>query len=497
MPRCKLLSILCALALAAAGCGDDEAPQTGARVRIITSEIDGPVEGRLKLRAIEEAGDKTYDLEPVAGDPGLYAAPGAPPALYGVVSTAGWGMLWGGGGASTPRLRGPEHPATLVRMGRPRTLYLGPADPRLWQLSGSVGVEVKSAATGDEVPFERVAAQVRVHPEGMVSVQLDERHWRAGQAVRALGVMEGEVPTRVVGFVLGDTPYAHLPRLAMVDPAPQAMFRVHLVPPPGVEQVADGTPVRVELKGLPLDLHEDAATKGGTARFDNLAALGGGLRVRLPRSGPRAVFEIDAETRRLQGETWIIATPADAVPWAADDGIGSPVVEARVLYPGGRDFGRVLLDVGGVEADGRARVRLLTLPGPQEWILRHADGRWSHHAVEVPSDQPMLGVSWSHPVAKGAGCQVRGTVSGALPGSRVTFRLLVRPPRDAPVTFPEPRSEGGGGFVAAVSPQGAYEAVLAPGTWVIRVEAPSGRASEPRTLDLEPGTHLRLDLQAR
>jgi hypothetical protein len=59
------------------------------------------------------------------------------------------------------------------------------------------------------------------------------------------------------------------------------------------------------------------------------------------------------------------------------------------------------------------------------------------------------------------------------------------------------RLEGGGGFVAAVSPQGEYEAEVPPGTYEIRVVGPTGGESEPRTMPLAAGTQLRMDLSAR
>ncbi len=51
-----------ALLLVATACADEDATPAGVRVRILTSKLDGPVEGRLQLRALEEGDDTLYDL---------------------------------------------------------------------------------------------------------------------------------------------------------------------------------------------------------------------------------------------------------------------------------------------------------------------------------------------------------------------------------------------------------------------------------------------------
>ena len=161
-----LVLLTCSLTFVACGNGDDgEAP--GVRVRLLTSEADGAITGTLLLEST--AGEhEVYEAQPTADDPDVFESLEAKPGTYYVRTSTGWGMLWvGSGGPGAPFLRGSSHPATTVRMGTPRTLYVAANDPRT--IHGHVtdhwGADWKVAGTGDKrVEALRLADIFRARP---------------------------------------------------------------------------------------------------------------------------------------------------------------------------------------------------------------------------------------------------------------------------------------------------------------------------------------------
>ncbi len=493
MKRTVQLFLLLSFALGLAACGDDTI--AGARVELVASAADGAIQGEVQLQAVDDGVGRVYPARALQGN--VYVAPGAPPGKYRILTTAGWGMLWTGRkGSSAPLLRGAGHPPVLVRMGRPRTLYVASAMPGRWTLGPRWGAEWKRAAEGDRATWQSVDLTVDDLGEGVYALRFPTDVWTFGTLLRVLGTMSDGTVTAIQTYQLRDEKHYELPRIALLLAAVQAPLTVHLVPPPGVEQVPDGTPVRVHLRGLPLEHAYEAKSFEGQARFDEIAALGHDLLIELPESGPDARFALDAQTWRLRQTMHVVAVDPTKLAHIDVVELGGGFTEARVCYRGSSSFGRVSFEPLPAPPDAVERsVRLHTQPGWQEWWLRTADGQWVHEVLEV--DAPPIETRIDLDRADGAGMRVSGQVRDSRPGTRVVFMQLHEALSiEGESVLPE-RKLGGEGFEAAVSPQGGYEAALPPGRYQIWAVGPGGRAGRPQTLPQRPGAQVRLDLQSR
>ena len=100
-------------------------------LQVITGTADGRPDGQLRIKALDDGEGREHALV-ATDDPDVWRAPDATPGPYRVYTDTGWGMLWAGTkGSAAPRLRGHDYPPALVRMGKPRTLYVAIADPSL------------------------------------------------------------------------------------------------------------------------------------------------------------------------------------------------------------------------------------------------------------------------------------------------------------------------------------------------------------------------------
>lgn len=461
---------LLVLAFALCACGGDDDVRPGVRVRLLTGTHDGFVQGRLKAQ-VPERRDLVYDLEPVPGDPGLYAGPDVPPGRYRLFTDAGWGMLWFGGlNASVPTLNDATGPVTTVRMGRPRTLYVAPTNPNTWQLGETWGADYRPASD-PQGPYRPVPFEMKRDDEGIVSLAFGAEHWQLHNEIRVLGQMTSGHVTNLVSYVIGDAKYPDLPRLAMVHGAQHAPLRIVLVPPPGVKHVPDGTRAQVALNGVPFpNAYEDTSFRG-EVRFSGVAALGGGLRIALPEGGKHAVWDLGTHEWRLGGGMFLVAIDPEKAVTVPLPESEDPVTHVHVRFGGEGPYGRVPLTPGG----------LLTHPGRQSLLLRRASGVW--HVV--PATVPETGAAALPLGAPLAGCRMKGSVAGAGPGFRVDFRMV---PDDGAAS---------GGFTAVVSHTGEYDVHLPPGKVEVQVVAPTGTKSAIRTMDLRPGNTYRMNLSAR
>ncbi len=491
--RTYSLALLLLAGLALVACGDDEI--AGARVRLITSAADGAVQGEVQLQAVDDGVGRVYPAKPLGDD--VYVAPGAPPGKYRILSTAGWGMLWSGRtGSSAPLLRGAGHTPALVRMGKPRSLYVASGLPGQWTLGATWAAEWKVAAEGDRATWEPVDLRIEPLDEGVFALRFPAEVWSFGRLIRVLGTMSDGTVTAMQTYQVRDEKRAELPRMALVLAAVQAPLTVHLVPPPGVKQVPDGTPVRVRLLGVPLDHVYEGQSYEGRAQFDELAALGHALRVELPQSGPDAMFTLDPETWRLRQSLHVVAVDPEKLADVQLVELGGGFTEARVCYRGASTFGRVSFERVDAPPDAvEHSVRVRTHPGWQEWWLRTVDGEWLYMADDIEGPPHELLIDTDR--TDGAGVRVSGRVPGAPPGTRVLARQVHEAYGiEGEEVLPE-RRLGGEGFEAAVSPQGGYDLQLPPGRYEIRVLGPTGASSRPKVMPFAPGAQVRLDLSMR
>jgi len=459
--------------------------------------LDGPVQGTLYIEALDEDEHTVYDMQPVPnGDREVFVAPGAPEGRYRIFSSEGWGMLWAGSGASSaPLLSDGRRPATTVRLGRPYTLYVAADNPAIWRVGLEWGAEWKPQAAGGARAFERLPLRIQEDTkDGIVSLRFSPKTWHRGNVLRALGRMVSGAVTQMLTFLIRDAAHPDLPRLALIHAAVPAPLTVFLVPPPGGAPVAEGTRAQVKLRGVPLEVRYEAGAHDGRVRFEAVAALGYGLRVSLP-SDPQATFDLEPETWRTRAGIHIVAlSPATAQSVRLAEG-ESPVVEVRVRYAGGGDFGRVSFRrlEAGAQASG-THVVVRTAPGWQDWLVRRADGRWLQGALNLAARPGETRDAGALGKARRS-VHIRGRVRGGGLGYRVQFTLLLPAVAGSPLG---PRRGQGEGFAAAVSHQGDYEARLPPGRYEIAVHGRAGRIRQaPLTLELRPGGETRLDLEAR
>ncbi|MDF1701206.1 MAG: hypothetical protein P1V36_08615 [Planctomycetota bacterium] len=482
--RCFALVLLGLALPLVAGCGDDPMP-AGVQVRILTSTADGPVQGSLVLMSVDDGAGATYPLESVGGD--LYRAVGAQPGRFRVLSDQGWGMLWTGRqGSAAPLLRGGEYPAALVRMGKPRSLYVAIADPSLPSapVTARWAAEWKPLAGGDAAPFRPADIEIVDQGEGIVSLHFNAAQWTRGTALRAAGFLGDGSVSELLSYTVRDADHHELPRMALVFPAPQARLAVHLVPPTGTAPVADGVPVRVDVGGIPLRAVFEERSYGGSAHFEMLPTLGQGLRISVGPQRPDAHgYLLDQEVwRRRQAlfVTPIEAATATRVPLPVGE---VPVHEVRARHGTGAVFGRVPVVAAPTGAFA------LTVPGTQDLLVGYADGTWSHLVVTPAGDT----VSGRRERLGERRCRIRGNARGAGPGGTVRFTRVLPVVADL---LPERRAEGEG-FRAALTPDGAYEIELPPGRYEIQVWSAGGPRGRILKQDFGPGAEARLQLSTR
>lgn len=493
MPRLALALTLLLLLPCLAGCGEDPAFD-GIQVRILTSAMDGPVEGRLVAMALDDGVGATFALEP-AGD-GLHRAAGAPPGRYRIFSDAGWGMLWTGRkGTAAPLLRGPDYPAALVRMGKPRSLYVAIADPSLPSapVTARWAAEYKPLDGGDGVPFAPADLEIVDQGEGIVALHFPASQWKGGTALRAVGVMGDGSLSELLSYTVRDTEHFELPRMALVFPAPQAPLTVEVLDPSEPGEPVGAVPVRVRVEGIPLEAEFTQETWKGIAQFDTLPTLGHGVSIRVGGAADGHAFPLDEGTWRRRQIMVVMHPGAHTAEVRLHVGRAG-IVEARARVG---DATRFALVPFAPETDGTWVLR--TAPGPQDLLVLDGDGAWSAFAVDTTSVGPSGTPAAQRVVAPGAPCRVRGSARGLGVGGRVAFTRLmdaVAGADGAPALLPA-REAGGHGFEASVTPDGSYELELPAGRYRVQPMGPGGPRGRPRTQTFGPGAVVRMPLSAR
>ena len=493
-----MLRIALALLLALpflAGCGGDPA-EDGVFVRIITSDIDGPVAGALRAKALDDGQGTVYDLVRT-DEEGVWRAPGAKPGPYRLYSDAGWGMLWTGRtGGSAPRLRGHDFPAAVVRMGKPRSLYVAIADPSLPSapVTTTWAAEVKALDAGDGVPFTPVELDITDQGEGIVGLHFPETHWRRGVAIRAVGVMGDDSVSELLRYTVRDAELSELPRMALVFPSPQAPLTVHLVTPDGTP-AADGIPVRIHIGGIPLPARLETESYKGTARFDTLPTLGQGLRVVVGAArrdglpGDAAAWYLDQEIwRRRQAMHVLRFDPERVQRYPLGGGDKASVREVRVLPEGSATFALVPVVAEGTPHP-EGHVAALLPHGRGDMLVGREDDTWEHIVYQANAE----GGSGTRIGKVGRRARVRGMARGAGIQGRVRFTRVL-PPHDE--ALPE-RQGAGQGFEAALTMDGAFELELPPGRYHVRIWTPAGPRGRGLTQTFNPGADARLQLSTR
>lgn len=478
------LALLLAFPLLA-GCGDDPAAD-GVLVRILTSEVDGPVQGSLRAKALDDGEGRVYDLVRT-DEHDVWRAPGAKPGPFRIYTDAGWGMLWTGRtGGSAPKLRGHDFPAAIVRMGKPRSLYVAIADPSLPSapVTTTWAADVKALDAGDGVGFTPVDLDISDQGEGIVGLHFPETHWRRGVAIRAVGVMGDDSVSELLRYTVRDADLFELPRMALVFPSPQAPLTVHLLSPDG-SAAPDGIPVRIHIGGIPLPARLETESYQGTARFDTLPTLGQGLRVVVGEGKDAPSWYLDQEIWRRRQRMHVYAGAAAGmqrlgIPFRAD----ADVQEVRVRTAAAQGFGLVELaavDGGGVEA---------VIPAStQDILVGYSDGRWAAYVAKDSQSIPLLQASES---GAGRRARVRGMARGAGSLGRVRFTRVMPAEHGVPE-----RQAAGQGFEAALTADGAFELELPPGQYHVRIWTPGGPLGRGLTQTFRPGADVRLQLSTR
>lgn len=485
---CTGLLAVVLLLLPCGGCGggEDDPNAGAARVRLLTSDADGPFDGVVMLRGMVAGVEREFEARPVSSEPDVYVAPGAPPGMYSVSTSTGWGMLWAGAGReSQPFLRASDFPAASVRLGRPYSLYVGAYDPRTADgpVTSAWGAEWRAGGGGSQDFFEPFEIKVEPQEEGLVALRFGQDVWEAGREIRVGGMFQSGAVTRLITLDLrGDTLGAP-PRLALAIVAPRSPLDVHFLPPPGVERVADGRLVRVTLREAPLAATYEAKSFEGRARFEGIGLLGSGLLVEMPDIGPHAQYVLDQGTWQVQGDVHILALEAANLARVQLDVGEALLTEARVRFAGTTSYGLLPLWRAG------GKTFLTTAPGAQHWLLRRDDGQWIEHGADIPA-----AAAGQDLVEKVRGeartpARVQGNVDGGAERFRVRFTRLLE----------SGERESGAGFCAAVDAFGHYEVSLPAGRYELQVIRPGGRLVRPRVLPraLEPGGEARIDLPAR
>ena len=481
--RFLLLALLCLPLPVLGGCGERDGPAThGVRVRILTSEVDGPIQGTLLL---ENTGDETgslYEAVPLAGEPDVFVAEKAPVGTYYVYTSEGWGMLWvGSQGPGAPLLRGADLPATTVRMGKPRSLYIAAEDPRTFHghVIDQWGADWKVAGSGDGAEgFEKVAIEVEPQGQGLMALRFPEAVWQEGHVIRVCGVYQSGVVSQLVSFVKRGAKVA-LPRIAFTNPAPLAPLEVVLVGADADTSVPDDLPVVVTLRHVPLEARFEARSHKGVVSFDGIGSLGGGIRIEVPSLGSNGAFEMSQEAWRTQGLLHVLLFDPEGAPSVRLDAITADPVEIRALLPGTTTYGRLPIWKEGGTSYTRAPA------GPQAWRVLDADGRWIDCSLEVAASglskiQKAEADQWA--------ARIRGGVNGGGRGFEVQFTELVDGGTE----------RGGAGLTARVDDYGKYEIRVPPGRYRLQVLRPGGSpGGRPKVLPLRSKSEVRVDLEAR
>ncbi len=490
-----LVSCLLVLVLGT-GCGDDEA-RAGVRVRLLTSAVDGPVPGTLMLQALDDGQARRYTLERLEdAEQPLYEAVGAPEGRYRVYSDAGWGMLWTGTNrGAAPLLRGADYPATLVRMGKPRTLYVAAANPSMPSapVSQRWGVEAKHVSAGGEQGFTRVDVAIADQGEGIVSLGFPAEVWKGDMSLRAVGLMSDGSLSTLLSYQIKAAEFQELPRMALVFSTTQAPLEVRVIDPADPSRLIEGLKVRVRVEGIPREAVYEEPTWKGVARFDALPSLGHGATVLVGDGDAVATYPLDDNAWRRSARMVVLGprTPASAVV-----PVGADVAELRVRMGESKTF--ALLPFAK-DDEGAALVRALS-QGAQDLLVQYGDGTWAAYAVDPkpvgPGGEPTL-VRVTPP---GKPAKLRGTALGIGPGGKVVCHRLMEavahPFGDSTALLPA-REAAGHGFVADVTPDGAYEIKLPPGRYRIQLTGRQGPRGKPKTHTLGPGAEARLNLSAR
>ncbi len=488
------LALLLAFPLLAA-CGDDPATD-GVLVRILTSEVDGPVQGSLRAKALDDGEGRVYDLVRT-DEHDVWRAPGAKPGPFRIYTDAGWGMLWTGRtGGSAPKLRGGDFPAAIVRMGKPRSLYVAIADPSLPSapVTTTWAADVKALDAGDGVGFTPVDLDISDQGEGIVGLHFPETHWRRGVAIRAVGVMGDESVSELLRYTVRDADLFELPRMALVFPSPQAPLTVHLLSPDG-SPAPDGIPVRIHIGGIPLPARLETESYKGTARFDTLPTLGQGLRVvvgtvredGLP--GDAAGWLLDQETWRRRQAIHVLRFDLDrAQRYPLGDRAKASVREVRVLPEGSATFALVPVEALG-DPFPAGRMAALVPYGLGDMLIGRDDGTWEHIVYQANAE----GGSGTRIGKIGRRVRVRGVARGAGVQGRVRFTHVLPAHNEA---LPE-RQAAGQGFEAALTMDGVFEIELPPGRYHVRIWTPAGPRGRGQTQTFNPGSDARLQLSTR
>ena len=484
MLRLAFALLLCLPLLA--GCGDEEPPD-GVFLRVLTSEADGAPVGALRIKALDDGEGREYELVET-DEADVYRAPGARPGPYRIFTDTGWGMLWTGRkGTSAPLLRGHDFPPALVRLGKPRSLYVAIADPSLPSapVTTTWAADVRALDAGDEVPFRAADLEISDQGEGIVGLHFSETQWTRGVAIRAVGVMGDGSISEMLRYTVRDADLFELPRMSLVFPSPQAPLTVHVLGSDG-KPAADGTPVTIDVGGIPLAARITEKSFQGTARFETLPTLGQGLRVAVGEGKDAPAWYLDQETwRRRQAMHVLLVDPVTSLRIGLPiGGEQANVREARARTAGADGFGLVPLAAakgGGTD---------VVIPGStQDLLVGYDDGTWS---AFMGKDAAELQLLKGPKDGAGRRSRVRGIARGAGVQGRVQFTRVM----PAEHGLPE-RMAGGQGFQAALTLDGAFEIELPPGKYKMQIWTVSGPRGRTLTQTFGPGSDVRLQLSTR
>ena len=427
-----------------------------------------------------------YDAEPLPGEPDVFVAKDAPDGRYRVVTTEGWGMIYGDR-SGAPVLRGPAHRPTAVRMGKPHSIYVAAANPGT--VHGHVTEEWYAdwkplGERLDEKGFQRLEIAIERQNEGLVALRIPPAVWKKGNVLRVAGRFRSGAVSKMVSVQFTDSAFPDTPKITFLHPAPFAPLRVVFVPPPGVTQVEDGTPATMTYLDVPPTYATEVKSHRGVALFDALGSLGQDIHV----AAAGGSYRLPDEWWRTVGVLYVIGQDPEAtVPIELSKGgkmakDAARPVAVRARFVGDTFFGRI-----PVRAQAGGGTTAHALPVPQEWLVRYSDGSWARGMAPTGEGATFEPAAWK-PEAE---ARIQGKVRGGGLGYRVEFLLETRDPGDEAVL-----QARGAGLSASVSPYGKYEARLPPGRYEVRPIKPNGGRGRGVTVRLGPAQSARLDLDA-